>query len=555
MPAAKVAYSPRIRPTTPAPSGTRPSAPPRWRISVNSSPGPAAVSQQSTASRVQLAQQLAVAAAGHRLLRVHVDAAQGGGRDEREGVHLRLQRAQRRDQPAPSRAPSHARVRPSITASPSPTMAPSTITTERPRRKSGQLRQRREVHDAGGRGGRLGRRPRPLEPGGEHLGRALGRPQHHPGVDLAHVVEAELHRGDDAEVPAAAAERPEEVGLLVGRGPDEAPVGGDELDRRHAVGRQAVLAAEPAQAAAERVADDAHVGRGARQRREADHGGLRGDLQPQRAGGDARDLRVRVDLHAAHALGAEEDHVVERAAAAPRCAPCPAAPRAGRGRGRSRRWPRRRPRRPGRRRAPGAGRARGSRRAGRGRTPCRRGRRRRRPGPPRGSRRRPPGSRCSACGSVTSPCSEWPGLRCRTRYSGTWPPAAPGQAPHPEGGYPTERPTARTSGVSAALSRSRRTWRSMPPAANVSEECWIAVPSATCMTSSSSSTAVVVVDAERAPDPLAAGQQLGLHARHGEGHGDAEAEQDVEHHPARVERAAQRRRVRAAPPRGARRRA
>ena len=51
-------------------------------------------------------------------------------------------------------------------------------------------------------------------------------------------------------------------------------------------------------------------------------------------------------------------------------------------------------------------------------------------------------------------------------------------------------PTARTSGAGAATSRLRRTWRSIPPGANRSEECWTASPEPRCMISSSSSTAV-----------------------------------------------------------------
>ena len=43
-------------------------------------------------------------------------------------------------------------------------------------------------------------------------------------------LEAELERRRDPEVPAGAAEAPEEIGLL-GRGrPDEPTIGGDELD-------------------------------------------------------------------------------------------------------------------------------------------------------------------------------------------------------------------------------------------------------------------------------------------------------------------------------------
>jgi hypothetical protein len=82
-------------------------------------------------------------------------------------------------------------------------------------------------------------------------------------------VEGDLHRGDDAEVAAAAAQRPEQRGVVLGVDAAELAVGGDDLDRQDAVGGQAVLAREPADAATEAVADDADVGRRAGERREA----------------------------------------------------------------------------------------------------------------------------------------------------------------------------------------------------------------------------------------------------------------------------------------------
>jgi hypothetical protein len=101
------------------------------------------------------------------------------------------------------------------------------------------------------------------------LRRALDRPEHRARVELGHRIERDLHRGDDPEAAAAAAQRPEEVGVVVGVDAAQAPVGGHKLDAQHAVGGQAVGAPEPAHAAAEAVADDADVGRRARQRRQA----------------------------------------------------------------------------------------------------------------------------------------------------------------------------------------------------------------------------------------------------------------------------------------------
>jgi hypothetical protein len=72
-----------------------------------------------------------------------------------------------------------------------------------------------------------------------------------------------------------------------------------------------VAAREPAQAAAERVADDADVGRRAGQRGEAVLGGGAGDLGPERAGRDAGTTAGGVDRDALHARGLDEDRVLE----------------------------------------------------------------------------------------------------------------------------------------------------------------------------------------------------------------------------------------------------
>ena len=148
-------------------------------------------------------------------------------------------------------------------------------------------------------------------PGLQHLGGALHGEEEDARVDLGDRVEGELDRGDDAEAAAAAADGPEELGLVVAVGADEAPVGSHELDGGDAVRGQAVAAREPAEAAAEGVADDADVRRGAGEAREAVLGRGEGDLLPQHAGLGARGLGVRVDLEPAHAARADENRVVE----------------------------------------------------------------------------------------------------------------------------------------------------------------------------------------------------------------------------------------------------
>ena len=70
-------------------------------------------------------------------------------------------------------------------------------------------------------------------------------------------MELELEARRDAEVRARAAQAPEQLRLLVRARPHEPPVGGHELDRAKAVDRQAELALEPADPAAEGQPGDA----------------------------------------------------------------------------------------------------------------------------------------------------------------------------------------------------------------------------------------------------------------------------------------------------------
>jgi hypothetical protein len=58
----------------------------------------------------------------------------------------------------------------------------------------------------------VGRVRNPVAVEAEHIGRILHRPEDRPGEhDRPHGMQAELELGDDAEVPAAAAEAPEEI--------------------------------------------------------------------------------------------------------------------------------------------------------------------------------------------------------------------------------------------------------------------------------------------------------------------------------------------------------
>jgi hypothetical protein len=72
-----------------------------------------------------------------------------------------------------------------------------------------------------------------------------GRRQHqHPADDLVELVQPEPEPGRDPKVPAATAERPKEIGVVLGVHPQDAAVGRDQVGRDQVVDRQAVLAGE-----------------------------------------------------------------------------------------------------------------------------------------------------------------------------------------------------------------------------------------------------------------------------------------------------------------------
>lgn len=129
------------------------------------------------------------------------------------------------------------------------------------RERGRDLPGRKATELLGGAGDVLAIRP-------EDRARVLGGEEQRPAVDVRERVQAKLERRDDAEVPAAAAERPEQI-LVLALARDERPIGGDDLGREEVVAREAGPPRQVADAAAER--EPAHAGRGhdASGRREA----------------------------------------------------------------------------------------------------------------------------------------------------------------------------------------------------------------------------------------------------------------------------------------------
>jgi hypothetical protein len=116
----------------------------------------------------------------------------------------------------------------------------------------------------------------------------------------------EFEAGDDAEVAAAAAQRPEEVGVLVRRRAQPRTRCGDDLGRDQIVDGQPVRPRQPAEAAAEGQAGDAGSGVDSRRHRQAIGGGRRIEIGERSARLNVDPAHLRRDADAVHAR--EVDH-------------------------------------------------------------------------------------------------------------------------------------------------------------------------------------------------------------------------------------------------------
>jgi hypothetical protein len=153
----------------------------------------------------------------------------------------------------------------------------------------------------------LGQRGDEVTAEAERLDALRAAPEEEPQMDeRPDLVEPVLEGGDHAEVAAPAPEGPEEVGVLVGRRPQDAPVGRDDLRGDQVVRGRAGLAGQPADPAAQGQPGDARVADEA-----TDHGQavyLGGGIQvaPGRAAAAHRPARGRIDHDPPHA--AQVDH-------------------------------------------------------------------------------------------------------------------------------------------------------------------------------------------------------------------------------------------------------
>ena len=126
-------------------------------------------------------------------------------------------------------------------------------------------------------------------------------------------MQAERERGDHAEVSAAAAQRPEQVGVLGFGRRHHAAVGQHELGLQQVVDGQAVLAGQVAVAAAEGEAADPGGGDDAGRRRQTVRVGRAVHLTPGRAALDPGGAPVGVHVDAVHRRQIDDEAALDGA--------------------------------------------------------------------------------------------------------------------------------------------------------------------------------------------------------------------------------------------------
>jgi hypothetical protein len=125
-------------------------------------------------------------------------------------------------------------------------------------------------------------------------------------------VQAEQERRDDAEVAAAAANRPEQVGVLVRARTDALAAGQHELGLEQVVDREPEGARQVPETPAEREPADAGGRDDAAGGRQSVLAGREVDLAPCAAAADAHGARLRIDLDVAQQREVDHDAVVAR---------------------------------------------------------------------------------------------------------------------------------------------------------------------------------------------------------------------------------------------------
>jgi hypothetical protein len=136
-------------------------------------------------------------------------------------------------------------------------------------------------------------------------------------------VELELEAGDDTEVAAAAAQRPEQILVLIVAGRNLPAIGEHDIGREQVVDGEPHTAGEVADAATQCETShpggrDDSAGRG-----QTERVGCVIDIPQGRAAPDPDDPLVRVDPHALHRREVDDQPVVHRAESWNAVAPTP----------------------------------------------------------------------------------------------------------------------------------------------------------------------------------------------------------------------------------------
>src|SRR6185295_17150871 len=137
----------------------------------------------------------------------------------------------------------------------------------------------------------------------------------------AHRMQLERELRDDAEVATAAAERPEELGILSLASGNNSPVRGDEVRFKQIVEREPERRAQMAETPAERQAGHAGVAEGPSRRRETVNLTRRIKVVPERTAAAGRRPLLRVDDDLAHEPQVDRDRSVADAVARDTVAP------------------------------------------------------------------------------------------------------------------------------------------------------------------------------------------------------------------------------------------
>lgn len=130
-------------------------------------------------------------------------------------------------------------------------------------------------------------------------------------MDAWQLMHTVAHRRDYAEITAAAAQRPEQVDIVLVIGGHDASVRQHHLRREHIVERKSETPDEGAVAAAERESRDADAGDGPRRHNQASGIGYRSDVDCAGAARDRDTAMIGAEHDVSHAAQVNHDTVAE----------------------------------------------------------------------------------------------------------------------------------------------------------------------------------------------------------------------------------------------------